>query len=138
MTRPHKNSETTSEKSFHEGYAEFAKTLRNWFIAYGIGAPVLLLSQNELFKRVAETQKVAQVAGFFLAGVLAQVVQAFLFKIAMWYLHIGEQDLDFKKTCRYAISDWISEAFWLDILLDLLSLGSFGAATYALFLILAK
>ena len=138
MALSRRKSQTTSEKDFHEGYGEFAKTLRTWFIAYGIGAPVLLLSQDELFKRVAETQKVEWVAGWFLVGVSAQVMQAFLFKVAMWYLHIGEQDSEFKTTLRYKASDWISEAFWFEILLDMLSIVSFSSATYSLFVALAR
>jgi hypothetical protein len=40
------NTQPQSEKGFYEAYASFARTLRAWLIAFGIGAP-LIFFQNE-------------------------------------------------------------------------------------------
>ena len=127
----------TDEAGYFEGYVSFARTLRTWLVAFGIGAPVLLLSQEQLAVRFMASDKAALVTTCFLAGVGAQVLGALLYKTAMWYLYLGELKPAFKKSARYRASDRVSEAFVIESLLDLASIGLFGYATYLLISTLA-
>ena len=51
----------------------------------------------------------------------------------MWYLYLGEMDVAFKQRTRFRVSNWLSEAFWIEILADLGSLILFSWATYRAF-----
>jgi hypothetical protein len=44
-------------------------------------------------------------------------------------IYFGELDEDFQNTRRYKVSEWLSEAMWLEMCFDILSIGSFGWAT---------
>lgn len=41
---------TTNAEHYFQAYAEYSKVLRTWLVAYGIGAPVLLLTNEPLAK----------------------------------------------------------------------------------------
>ena len=56
------------ETGYYHAYAEFAKTLRTWFIAYGIGAPALVLSNKDLWNTVKGSGNLIYIAALFLLG----------------------------------------------------------------------
>jgi hypothetical protein len=127
------SSEPTSEEGgYFEAYASFARTLRTWLVAYGVGGPALLLTQESLAAKFIAAPKSQMIIVLFLAGVGLQVVGALLYKTAMWYLYMGEGKPSFKSTRRHRASDWISEAFLVESALDLGSIAAFGWATYLL------
>ena len=117
------------ETGYATSYVEFAKTLRTWFVAYGIGAPVLVLSQDSLRAKLGMNSTARMLAVEFLGGVALQIIAALTYKIAMWYLYIGELDSGFRTTHRYRWSDRISVALWLELLFDFGTLSLFGWAT---------
>ena len=39
-------------EELYKAYEEHAKTLRTWLVAYGIGAPVVFLTNEQLSKRL--------------------------------------------------------------------------------------
>ena len=123
---------------YFEGYAQFAGVLRTWLIAYGIGGPVLFATQSRLADKLFETSQARFIAILFLSGVFLQVIVALLYKGAMWYLYVGEEDAKIRKKRRYKISDWLSEAFWLEILFDLASIALFTWATIFVLTILTS
>lgn len=114
---------------YFEGYAQFAGVLRTWLIAYGIGGPVLFVSQARLTDKLSESGQSRSIAILFLSGVFLQVIVALLYKGAMWYLYVGEEDAEIQKKIRYKISSWLSDAFWLELLFDLASIALFTWAT---------
>ncbi len=61
---------TSQAEDYLEAYAEYSKVTRMWFVAYGIGAPVLFLTNDALLKILKKSGCARCVAGFFLAGVL--------------------------------------------------------------------
>jgi hypothetical protein len=67
----------------------------------------------------------------FLVGVAVQIAGALLYKVAMWYLYLGELHECVQKTLRYRISNWVSEQIWLEISFDIFSIGAFAWATVA-------
>jgi hypothetical protein len=124
------------EKGFYEAYVGLSRNLRVWFIAYGIGGPVLFLSNNEVWQKISASGDGKLIGFLFLSGVSIQLVGTLLYKTTMWYLYIGELHKDFKKRLRYKVSDWVSECYCLEFIFDLGTLITFGWATYKVFRVL--
>ena len=121
------------EHGFFSAYDEYSKTLRTWFVAYGVGVPVLFLSNEQLWPMLRNAGTVRLLATLFLAGVTAQVLLAVANKYAMWALYYGETRDDFQRRKRYRLADWFSEQFWVDFIVDVASLVMFGLGTYTAF-----
>jgi hypothetical protein len=126
-----------TETGFGSTYAEFAKTLRTWFVAYGIGAPVLILSQEKLANRVTASGAGKFLATLFLLGVGVQVLEAMLFKVAMWYLYLAQMKPALRTSRPFKASEYLSEAMWLELLLDGATILLFGWATTKLLFIVS-
>lgn len=123
------NKKTPKETGFYEAYAGFARTLRTWLAAYGIGAPVLFASQAAFATILKETQATVCIIGLFLIGVSLQLIAALLYKATMWYLYYGELYHEFQRTRRYKMSDCLSEQLWLEMCFDIGSVVTFAWAT---------
>jgi hypothetical protein len=118
------------EFAFYQPYAEFAKTLRTWFVAYGIGAPVLMLTNKDLWAALQRSGSARSIAEFFLAGAFLQIFQALLYKHAMWTLYSAEITPTEKNDRTYKMADWLSSATWIEVVFDSASLVLFGVGTY--------
>ncbi len=121
---------TKEDRGFYEPYAVFSRTLRAWLVAYGIGAPVLFATRDSFARTLAQPEAAMPVIGFFLFGVCVQVTAALIYKYSMGYIYFGELDKGFQKTRRYKISGYLSQAMWLEMLFDIVSIGAFLWATY--------
>lgn len=115
--------------AYYKVYEEHSKTLRTWLVAYGIGAPVLFLTNDTLAKALAESMFSDWIGGLFLAGVGLQVLLAAVNKHAMWacYNAATEPKERYGRFMRFGM--WVSGQFWMDFTIDLLSLGLFAVAT---------
>ena len=121
---------TTDREEYFKAYEEYSKVLRTWFVAYGIGGPLLLLTNETLAKAIKGSGQGKSLAALFLTGVALQVILAALNKVSMWGIYFGEFKNVFKSTRRYKISHWFSEQFWIDLLVDILTIISFAVATW--------
>ncbi len=121
------------ETGYYQAYADFARNLRAWFIAYGIGAPALVLSNKDIWAAVKGSGHFALIGFFFLVGVALQVLEAFLYKSAMWHLYVGELSPEHQRTRWYQIADRLSESFGFELFMDMGALVCFAAATVLLF-----
>lgn len=120
----------------YTAYEEHARTLRTWLVAYGIGAPVLMLSQDQLWKQLAATNSLPCIAALFLFGVALQVTLAAANKSAMWACYYGAINEEFEKTRVYRFGKWVAGLYWIDLVCDLVSMLVFAVATYLCFLAL--
>jgi hypothetical protein len=129
------NSLLTAEpgEGHYAAYEEHARTLRTWLVAYGIGGPVLILSQAAVWQRLATSGSLRLIAGLFLTGVVLQVVLAAINKSAMWACYYGEVEPDFQYTWRYRVGRWLSERYAIDLLFDIVGMCLFAYATYRCF-----
>ena len=118
-----------SEHGFYEPYVAFSRVLRTWLVAYGIGAPVLFASQDAFTPILKDPKTAAPIIGLFLFGAIVQILAAVIYKYSMGYIYFGELKEVFQKTIRYKVSEWFSEAMWLEMTFDILSIGSFSWAT---------
>jgi hypothetical protein len=118
-------------------YQWHANTLRTWFVAYGIGAPVLFLTQEKVWAKFSQSDYCGAVAGLFLTGVGLQVLLAMLNKTIMWLLYFGSLEPETRAGRWWHLAaDRVSEWIWLDILVDLVSFAAFAAATVLAFRVL--
>ena len=139
---PDHDPKASEETGYFDAYAGFARTLRTWLIAYGIGGPVLFLSNEKVWGLLRSSGYLRWIAGFFLGGVVIQVVGAIIYKSAMWHLytHAAESDSSKKRkiqeTKSYQISSWLSECYWLEVAFDASSFLLFFIATLLGFVVL--
>jgi hypothetical protein len=118
---------------YYEEYSEYAKTLRTWLVAYGIGGPVILLTQPSLYNKVLASNQGDTLAVVFLCGVVLQVLSALVYKAATWKLHESKEILD------VPVPGWakrIEQAYWVDVVVDLTTIVLFAWPTYQLIKIL--
>lgn len=120
-------------QSFFKAYEEHSKVLRTWLVAYGIGAPVVFLTNETVSKLVLGSQNSQCIAGSFLVGVALQVILAAINKHTMWILYYGETDEPFQESYWYKIANWISDRILIDFFVDLLSFVLFAYATLLMY-----
>jgi hypothetical protein len=95
--------------------------------------PVLILSQAEVWKRLAASGSLRLIAGLFLSGVVLQVILAAINKSAMWACYCGELDPAYQSTRGYKVGRWLSERYQIDFLIDITGMCLFAYATYLCF-----
>lgn len=123
-------TDSKPQDGYFDAYGRFANTLRAWLVAYGVGGPVLVATNQHLASKLTSSGTLTTVAFYFIVGVGLQVVAALIFKSAMWYLYLGEEKPVLKATRRYRIAFWASEAYWIEALLDAGTISYFGLASY--------
>ena len=118
------------DTGFYEPYTHFSRTLRGWMVAYGIGVPVVLLSQDRLANVILSSGKGTTLTALFLGGVVLQVVAALAYKYSMAMLYANELDASRSKRWYTRLAEWLSDAFWLEFAIDALSIACFAWATF--------
>ena len=132
MAKKAKVSEKKKD-SYYSTYAEYNRALRAWFVAFGVGGPVVFLVNQDLGTKLSEVDALMPVAILFLVGAAAQILVALINKISMWCHYYGEANRKFKKTCRYQAARSVGKQFWIDILLDVVSIVAFAIGILIVF-----
>ncbi|MEO0964924.1 MAG: hypothetical protein AAFY08_07370 [Planctomycetota bacterium] len=114
---------------FWGAFANNARTVRSWFLAFGIGAPAIFVTNEGAAIALANSGYAHWVVALFLLGVALQVGQGLLSKHTMMYLFVCEGDPDRQAGRLHGLALWLFEAYWLDLVVDLLTCGLFIAAT---------
>ena len=115
---------------FYEPYAHFSRTLRAWLVAYGVGVPVILISQANVIETIKMSGKGLLITYLFLGGVLIQVLASLIYKYSMGYLYASELDPSIEKTNRVKLTNLFSEAFWLELCFDVSAIALFFCGTF--------
>ena len=136
MARAKKSS--VLSQSYFESYAEYNRILRSWFVAFGVGGLALFLVESPVRAALLASGQTRNLVVLFLGGVIAQIVVAFLNKYANWYCYFGEDNPAFLHSPLYRFWSRIASQFWIDIILDILTVGCFLAAIGMLFDIFAR
>jgi len=100
------------ESDYADAYKTFSRTLRAWLVAYGIGAPVLLVSQESVAVKLAGFDETRTIVWIFLVGVGIQILSTFLYKITLGYLFLNQRDELPSQTLMFRISRWIFRQLW--------------------------
>ncbi|HET7922995.1 MAG TPA: hypothetical protein VFM15_09600 [Gammaproteobacteria bacterium] len=122
--------QSREESGFFEPYAHFSRTLRAWLVAYGVGVPVLLISQESIAQAIIRAGAGSLIAWLFLAGVAIQILAALLYKYSMAYLYGAEIEPKLGATRRVRIAEWLSDVIWLEALFDIVSITLFVCGTF--------
>lgn len=115
-------------------YQESNKTLRTWFVTFGIGALTLFILHPEVVKPLKAVGSFGPIIKLYLAGCGAQIAVALINKFGGWHAYNAARDSDLESNWWYQFWAWLFSQFWLDMLADCLSLVTFGAATYLIFI----
>jgi len=130
---PSENNESVSESDgFFNNYSKYADTLRTWFVAYGVGGPAVILSQDAIFKAISASGHARVICLLFGIGVALQICLAILNKTCSWCEYFARVESDFATTLRYKNMSWIFEQYWIDATVDIATALLFGAATMIL------
>lgn len=113
------DSERRDAEGYYKAYEGHSAILRTWLVAYGIGAPVLFMTNESIQNQVADSALQWWIAGFFLTGVFLQIVITALNKYAMWTVQHGLLNPSYQETHKYkranAVKDRIDLDFWIDM-----------------------
>jgi len=121
---------TEQTKLLWDSYAEWSKHLRTWLVAYGIGAPILFLSRNEIWDVLAASPDRRLITKLFLGGVALQVALATVNKWSSWGYYSSVQWAEtYGKAWWAPLAGWLVDQFWIDLLVDILTLAAFVTAT---------
>jgi len=119
------------DKAGHfQNYADYSRTLRTWLVAYGIGGPVLFVTNDKVADRIAKSGQSQDIVALFLFGVGLQVILSFVNKWAAWHLYRGAEDAEYQQTSQYKLWHAISKQSWLDLAIDFASLVVLGLASW--------
>ncbi|MFC5500609.1 hypothetical protein ACFPOE_23910 [Caenimonas terrae] len=124
------STEDDDRKAFFQNYADYSKAVRAWLVAYGIGGPVLFVTNDKLTERVAKSGYGNEIIALFLVGVGLQIVSAMVNKWASWHIYRGIGDDDYRSRAAYRFWGWINDQTWIDIWADLLALVALVFATW--------
>jgi len=116
--------------SHFQNYVDYSRTLRAWLVAYGIGGPVLFLTNDNLAQKVSSSCYTNQIIILFLSGVCLQIVLSLINKWCAWHMYKGAGDLDYQKTRRYRFWGFFNAQSWIDFWIDLISITAFIFATW--------
>lgn len=116
-----------------EVYKDHSNVLRTWLTAYGVGAPVLLLSQEKLWEKLGQAGNLREVAIAFLLGVALQALLAAINKYVMWSCYYGSISESYAKGKTFRLAQVIAGYVWIDLLVDAASIGCFVWGTYRCF-----
>ena len=123
----------TDEDEAYDAYGRHASTLRNWFIAYGVGGPALVATHDGLIAKISAAHTGALIAVLFLGGVGLQILSTIIYKAAAW------STMDYGSTPEQKVGLWtrvstkITNSVLIEIITDLGTLGLFAWATILVF-----
>ncbi len=132
MNTSSNHTDTHKEDVYGESFSMYEKMLRTWLVAYGVGGPVLFMTQKDLRQALVTAPDGRTIGVLFLLGVLAQVLESFLYKTSMWYLY-REAAKENECHSMYTFSKWVEDHYLIDIIFDLITIVSFAIATYMVF-----
>ncbi len=126
------NSDSDKYYEMHESYS---KTLRAWLVAYGVGGPIIFLTQKDVAKSISSSEDALLITCLFFGGVILQIFVTALNKWINWYLHLFTADPDWVETKGLRIIKWIKGIAIVDILCDVGAITLFMWATLEVLLI---
>jgi hypothetical protein len=84
-------------------------------VAYGIGGPVLFVTQDSISLKIAQSGQAKEIVYGFLLGVVFQVLLSLINKWNNWNIYIFSETKQKMGKRRFKISEWISHQSWIDI-----------------------
>jgi hypothetical protein len=130
MSKGTASADEEDRKVFFQNYADYSKAVRAWLVAYGIGGPVLFVTNEKLTERVVKSGYGAEIIAMFLIGVGLQIASAMINKWAAWHVYRGIGDIEYQNSKSHKFWSWVNDQTWIDIWADLLALAALAYATW--------
>lgn len=130
------DNDSSPSYRYYEEYTLYARTLRNWLMAYGIGGPIVYLTQQKVPEAVAKSGDAPAIAILFLIGVALQIFSALLYKAATWKLHYTNDLNPNEETPDWVI--WVEKNYWIDVITDIATIACFAVATTWIFCLIGS
>ncbi len=137
-----KRQKSSEAEEYFDIYWRYCSSLRNWFVAFGIGGCILFVSDKaKMFQDVSKPIKIL-IVGSFIAGVALQILLSLINKWTHWYVYHGKEEeekrgkKDFQETRRYKFAYRLSNFFGIDVFVDLFTIIAFAIATTLVFITL--
>lgn len=121
-------SDEFQSRGYFSSFKEYSASLRTWLIAYGIGGPAIVASQEHLWSGLSN-ETAARAGIIFLIGVAFQLLPTAVLKWALWELWIGVDDSARQAKRRWKFAKWASENYWIDLVTDFVSVALYAWAT---------
>lgn len=121
-------------KEYFALYSEYNKSLRAWFVAFGVGLPVVYITSKEARDYLSSLEGHNIVIVCFIIAMCLQIIIAFLNKYISWCGYRNEGDIVNKKETGDFIL-WVrswENAIWIDFVFDALALAFFGISIFVL------
>lgn len=115
---------------FWETYSQSSRTVRDWFLAFGIGAPAIFVTSEYATRALVQSGTARRVVMLYLAGVGLQVAIGVIYKHSMSYLYLHEGNEKAKDYLLDKVICSITDQTFFDFLIDVATLGFFSYATY--------
>ena len=120
-----------------EIYASFSRNLRGWLIAFGVGAPVLLVSQESVATRLSASPRFEFIVWTFFVGLTSQILAVFFYKMTLGGLYLGEEGQYSKDGRWWKFCYWSYRQQWLELIPDVVTLVAYAVAVYMVVVALA-
>jgi hypothetical protein len=127
---PSSAADVDTAKDLFANYAEYNKTLRTWFVTFGLGGPALFLVNDALALKLKAAGSLAPVAWCFLVGCGLQVVIALLNKNCAWHSYSAKTEPALTKKWNYRLWLKLESWYWLDLIFDVLTTCLFAYAIW--------
>ena len=118
----------TDREAYQQAYSDYNRTLRAWFVAFGVGGPVLFVTQESFRRLISDSPHSRLIISCFALAVVLQTVGAFINKWMNYYQLLGEEDSNFRKKRRWKVAHAIFRHEGVDIGIDLGSIILFAIA----------
>ncbi len=118
-------------EEYFQDYTAFSRDLRVWLIAYGIGAPVLFVSNAAIYDKVLQHGDGKLIVILFLIGVSFQIFEASTSKWMSWIQYSCK--IDKKHKHLRPLADYWFNRIIPRFVVELLSIVSMVYATYLTF-----
>ena len=103
----------------HNTYLEYNRTLRAWYVGFGVGGPVLVLTQKHLWDVIAKSDVALPLTLWFVFGVAVQIFIAILNKWMNW-LRYEERVKSTGRNVKFVrIAEFYREYFAFQLISDL-------------------
>lgn len=127
----------TNKSDFEAAYRQHAGNFRTWLVAFGVGLPIFLASNDKIWEIFSKAEGARYVIYAFFAGIALQVLLAMLDKYSDWFCLSTINGRRLKESYGAKFGVWWLKNDWPSIFLDLTSIVSFGVGAYLTLRILA-
>jgi len=130
MSEEEKEATKASCKTNLTLYSEYNKTLRSWFVAFGIAVPAIFITSKEAKDFLLQSQDIKYIILYFLASVFFQILISFLNKYISWSTYHRDECKLRDKPCTkwYEYFSSHENKIWIDISLDITTFICFAMA----------